>query len=63
MSAVWLASNQTFLNMLMRAGCNLTHVTDFIIVGEPSPQDVYKLLTEEWGVGPNLTIALIDVLG
>ena len=42
---------------------NLTNFTEFIYAGEVPPNEMYKLLTTEWGVGDHLALALMDHYG
>jgi hypothetical protein len=42
---------------------NSSNFTKLIFAGEVPPNEMYKLLTNEWGVGPHLAEALLDHYG
>ena len=44
-------------------GFTTSNFTKLIFAGEVPPSEMYKLLTEEWGVGPYLAEALLDHYG
>jgi hypothetical protein len=46
-----------------KLGFNLGDITKFLFAGEVPPNQMYKLLTEEWKLSENLSLALISVYG
>ena len=61
---VILASSENSLPYeLRRLGVNMADLQEHYIIGDLSPKDTYKLLTEQWCLGPNLAAALINLYG
>ena len=46
-----------------RLSFNLKDITEFIFAGEVPPNEMYKLLTDEWKLSNNLSLALISLYG
>ena len=46
-----------------RLGFNPEDITKFLFAGEVPPNEMYKLLTEEWKLSVNLSLALISLYG
>jgi len=58
-----ISSEYSFPFRLKNIGFKLKDIKSNIYAGELSPAEIYKLLTNEWGVGPNLSKALVSLLG
>jgi len=46
-----------------KLGFNLEDITEFLFAGEVPPNEMYKLLTQEWKLSENLSLALISLYG
>jgi len=46
-----------------RLGFNLKDINEFLFAGEVPPNEMIKLLTEEWGLRENLALAVINLYG
>ena len=46
-----------------KLGFNLEDINNYIIAGEVPPNEMFKLLTEEWKLSEKLSIALISLYG
>ena len=46
-----------------RLGFNLEDITKFLFAGEVPPNEMYKLLTEEWKLSGTLSLSLISLYG
>ena len=63
MNIILTSTEHTFPDSLRDLGFNPLDITRFIFPGEVTPDKAYELLTQRWGVGPNLAVALIDHYG
>ena len=46
-----------------KLGFNLEDITEFLFAGEVPPNEMYKLLTQEWKLSENLSLVLISLYG
>ena len=46
-----------------RLGFNLKDINKFLFAGEVPPKEMFKLLTQEWKLSENLSLALISLYG
>ena len=46
-----------------RLNFNIFDFTDYIFAGEVSPNEMFRLLTNEWKIESDFAIALVDVYG
>lgn len=46
-----------------RLSFNLKDINKFLFAGEVPPNEMYKLLTEEWNLSKNFSLTLIDLYG
>jgi hypothetical protein len=47
----------------VRLGFNLKDIKHFLFAGEVPPNEMYKLLTQEWKLSENLALAVINLYG
>ena len=63
LNVIIASSENSFPYELRRLGVNMADLRKHYIIGDLSPKDTYKLLTEQWYLGPNLAAALINLYG
>ena len=46
-----------------KLGFNLEDITELLYSGEVAPNEIFKLLTQEWKLSENLSLAIISLYG
>jgi hypothetical protein len=62
-NVILASSDHSFASKLADLGFNMFDITSVIIAGEISPDKMYELLTQEWGLRTHLAEALMDIFG
>ena len=64
MNVILVSTEDTFpVRMWNNLKFDRSNFSRIIYAGEVKPNKMYELLTEHWGLGPHLSIALIDQFG
>ena len=62
-SVVLISSEHGYPFKLAKAGLNLVDIKNIIIAPEVPPVDMFKMLTDHWGMGPRLARLFVATYG